>query len=35
MDINIILRDIIAQINFFIYDVTLAVHNFLCMIGII
>lgn len=35
MDFNALLRDLIANINFWLYDVTLAVHNFLADIGII
>ena len=35
MDFNAFLREMIAQINFFIYDATLAFHNFLDTIGLI
>lgn len=35
MDFNIILRDIIAEINYFFYDFTLAVHSFLESVGLI
>ncbi len=35
MDFNAFLRDLIAQINFFLYDVTLAFHNFFDMIGLV
>lgn len=35
MDFNAFLRDLIAQINFFLYDMTLAFHNFFDMIGLV
>ena len=35
MDFNAFLRDLIAQINFFFYDMTLAFHNFFDMIGLV
>lgn len=35
MDFNAFLRDLIAQINFFLYDMTLALHNFFDMIGLV
>lgn len=35
MDFNAFLRDLIAQINFFLYDVTLAFHNLFDMIGLV
>ncbi len=35
MDLNIFLRDLIANINYKLYDLTLAIYNWFVSIGLI
>ncbi len=34
MDFNVLIRDFIAEINFFLYDLTVAITNFLQNLGL-